>query len=288
MISSDETEKILTDYRVVNDDVKRFHIKIAVSMILLLVFITLVLGFGLFHSHANVQRLVLSVGFVLVMILLVLMLHTFKDYAPSQPKYTVLYPAIYQAINKEQPKLFKLDKDFTNHLDVHRQSQLFAHVIRPYRIVETTTIEQYPLTIYDLQIYRPTQRSTIKQFQGMYMRVVINTPFILQIRTEGKPSKGDIEYYKKDSIGPYHIYLSEQDVANETITCFIHAIEDFVKNHKIKSFALSVTPKELAIAFSPSIIPTVSPPFKESDIHRLEHFFLTERESLSAFIKLIP
>ena len=288
MISSDDTQKILTDYRVVNDDVKRFHIKIAVSMIFLLVFITLVLGFGLFHSHANVQRLVLSVGFVLVMILLILMLHTFKDYAPSQPKYTVLYPAIYQAINQEYPKLFTLDKDITNHLDVHRQSQLFAHVIRPYRIVKTTTPDQNPLTIYDLQIYRPTQRSAIKQFQGMYMRVAIDTPFIFQIRTEGKPSKGDIEYYKEDSIGPYKVYLSDQAISKETIANFIQAIEDFVKNHSVESFALSVTPKELAIAFSPSIIPTVSPPFKESDIHRLEHFFLTERESLSAFIKLIP
>lgn len=288
MISSDDAQKILTDYHVLNENVKRFHLKIGFSIIALLVLITLFLGFGLFHSHANVQSLVFSVGFVLLIILLVLMLHTFKDYAPNQPKYTLLYPEIYHALNKEHPKLFTIDKDMTNHLDVHRQSQLFAHVIRPYRIIKTTTPEKHALTIYDMQIYRPTQRTTIKQFQGTYIRLELKTPFTFQIRTEGRPSKGDIEYYKGKSIGPYQLYLTDKEMPNETISRFIEAIEDFVRDHPIDAFSLSVTPKEIAIAFSPTIIPKITPPFKEEAIHRLGEFFYNERDSLSGFVKRIP
>lgn len=286
MIDQKTLELILNDYQALNHTIKRFHQKIAFSLVALLALITLFLGFGLFHNHDQVQQLVLSVGFILIIFILIALLYTFRDYAPQQAKYSLLYPAIYHALNQKEA-YFKRDHDITNHINIHQQAQLFSHGIRHQRIIQTETLEKETLFIYDISIVRTTQRANINQFQGVYYRLLTKTPYTLQIRTKGKPAKGDIDFQKINQIGPYTLFSNDEQLSLDIQKNWIDAIETFAKNYSMNELYLSLTPNELTIAISPSPIPPIKPPFTTLEIKAIGDFFLKEREMLTPFRSLI-
>ncbi len=285
MIDQKSLQLILEDYQALNSQIKKFHLKIAFSLVGLLLLITLFLGFGLFYNHPNVQTLVLSVGFILMVFILIAMLYTFKDYAPNQAKYSYLYPAIYDRLNHPN-MLFKRHQDITNHLHIHRQSQLFSHGIRHQRIIATRTDDDKQLFLYDVEIDRFTHRGTIKQFQGAYYRLMVKTSTTFQIRTKGKPAKGDIDYRKINQIGPYLIY-ADKDFSLETQTKWVEKLDRFAQENALKELYLSVTPNEIALALSPTLIPAIKPPFTTLEIRAISDFFERERTIFDSFTSLL-